>query len=241
MLEIKNLHLEVENKEILKGVSLNIEKNEIVAVMGPNGSGKTSLSYAIMGHPNYKITKGEILFNGKKINELDPSERAKLGIFLSFQYPVEISGVTVSNFLRAALKNAKNKIYSLIEYKKLLIKHMNLLNIDSSFKDRYLNEGFSGGEKKRFETLQMSILEPKLAVIDEVDSGLDIDSLNIVADNIKKIQKKNKMGILIITHYDRILEYIKPDKVLIFDKGKIIKIGDKKLVKEIESKGYKDL
>ena len=241
MLEIKNLHLEVENKEILKGVSLKIEKNEIVAVMGPNGSGKTSLSYAIMGHPNYKITKGEILFNGKKINELDPSERAKLGIFLSFQYPVEISGVTVSNFLRAALKNVKNKIYSLIEYKKLLIKHMNLLNIDSSFKDRYLNEGFSGGEKKRFETLQMSILEPKLAVIDEVDSGLDIDSLNIVADNIKKIQKKNKMGILIITHYDRILEYIKPDKVLIFDKGKIIKIGDKKLVKEIESKGYKDL
>ena len=241
MLEIKNLHLEVENKEILKGVSLKIEKNEIVAVMGPNGSGKTSLSYAIMGHPNYKITKGEILFNGKKINELDPSERAKLGIFLSFQYPVEISGVTVSNFLRAALKNVKNKIYSLIEYKKLLIKHMNLLNIDSSFKDRYLNEGFSGGEKKRFETLQMSILEPKLAVIDEVDSGLDIDSLNIVADNIKKIQKKNKMSILIITHYDRILEYIKPDKVLIFDKGKIIKIGDKKLVKEIESKGYKDL
>ena len=241
MLEIKNLHLEVDNKEVLKGVSLEIKKDEIIAIMGPNGSGKTSLSYAIMGHPNYKITKGEILFNGKKINELDPSERAKLGIFLSFQYPVEISGVTVSNFLRTALKNAKNKVYSLIEYKKLLLKHMKLLNIDSSFKDRYLNEGFSGGEKKRFETLQMSILEPSLAVIDEVDSGLDIDSLSIVADNIKKIQKKNKMSILIITHYERILEYIKPDKVLIFDNGKIKKVGNINLVKEVESKGYKNL
>ena len=241
MLEIKNLHLEVDNKEVLKGVSLEIKKDEIIAIMGPNGSGKTSLSYAIMGHPNYKITKGEILFNGKKINKLDPSERAKLGIFLSFQYPVEISGVTVSNFLRTALKNAKNKVYSLIEYKKLLLKHMKLLNIDSSFKDRYLNEGFSGGEKKRFETLQMSILEPSLAVIDEVDSGLDIDSLSIVADNIKKIQKKNKMSILIITHYERILEYIKPDKVLIFDNGKIKKIGNINLVKEVESKGYKNL
>jgi len=241
MLEIKNLHLSIDKKEILKGVSFKIENHETVAIMGPNGSGKTSLSYAIMGHPNYKITKGEILFNGKNINQLDPSERAKLGIFLSFQYPVEISGVTVSNFLRTALKNAKNKIYSLVEYKKLLLQHMKNLNIDISFKDRYLNEGFSGGEKKRFETLQMSILEPKLAVIDEVDSGLDIDSLNIVADNIKKIQKKNKMSILIITHYDRILEYIKPDKVIIFDKGKINKIGDKNLVKEIESKGYKNL
>ena len=241
MLEIKNLHLEVDNKEVLKGVSLEIKKDEIIAIMGPNGSGKTSLSYAIMGHPNYKITKGEILFNGKKINELDPSERAKLGIFLSFQYPVEISGVTVSNFLRTALKNAKNKVYSLIEYKKLLLKHMKLLNIDSSFKDRYLNEGFSGGEKKRFETLQMSILEPSLAVIDEVDSGLDIDSLSIVADNIKKIQKKNEMSILIITHYERILEYIKPDKVLIFDNGKIKKVGNINLVKEVESKGYKNL
>jgi len=241
MLEIKNLHLSIDKKEILKGVSFKIENNETVAIMGPNGSGKTSLSYAIMGHPNYKITKGEILFNGKNITQLDPSERAKLGIFLSFQYPVEISGVTVSNFLRTALKNAKNKIYSLVEYKKLLLQHMKNLNIDISFKDRYLNEGFSGGEKKRFETLQMSILEPKLAVIDEVDSGLDIDSLNIVADNIKKIQKKNKMSILIITHYDRILEYIKPDKVIIFDKGKINKIGDKNLVKEIESKGYKNL
>lgn len=241
MLEIKNLHIEVDNKEVLKGVSLKIKKDEIIAIMGPNGSGKTSLSYAIMGHPNYKITKGEILFNGKKINELDPSERAKLGIFLSFQNPVEISGVTVSNFLRTALKNAKNKVYSLIEYKKLLLKHMKLLNIDSSFKDRYLNEGFSGGEKKRFETLQMSILEPSLAVIDEVDSGLDIDSLSIVADNIKKIQKKNEMSILIITHYERILEYIKPDKVLIFDNGKIKKVGNINLVKEVESKGYKNL
>jgi len=241
MLEIKNLHIEVDNKEVLKGVSLKIKKDEIIAIMGPNGSGKTSLSYAIMGHPNYKITKGEILFNGKKINKLDPSERAKLGIFLSFQYPVEISGVTVSNFLRTALKNAKNKVYSLIEYKKLLLKHMKLLNIDSSFKDRYLNEGFSGGEKKRFETLQMSILEPSLAVIDEVDSGLDIDSLSIVADNIKKIQKKNEMSILIITHYERILEYIKPDKVLIFDNGKIKKVGNINLVKEVESKGYKNL
>ena len=241
MLEIKNLHIEVDNKEVLKGVSLKIKKDEIIAIMGPNGSGKTSLSYAIMGHPNYKITKGEILFNGKKINELDPSEGAKLGIFLSFQNPVEISGVTVSNFLRTALKNAKNKVYSLIEYKKLLLKHMKLLNIDSSFKDRYLNEGFSGGEKKRFETLQMSILEPSLAVIDEVDSGLDIDSLSIVADNIKKIQKKNEMSILIITHYERILEYIKPDKVLIFDNGKIKKVGNINLVKEVESKGYKNL
>ena len=241
MLEIKNLHIEVDNKEVLKGVSLKIKKDEIIAIMGPNGSGKTSLSYAIMGHPNYKITKGEILFNGKKINKLDPSERAKLGIFLSFQNPVEISGVTVSNFLRTALKNAKNKVYSLIEYKKLLLKHMKLLNIDSSFKDRYLNEGFSGGEKKRFETLQMSILEPSLAVIDEVDSGLDIDSLSIVADNIKKIQKKNEMSILIITHYERILEYIKPDKVLIFDNGKIKKVGNINLVKEVESKGYKNL
>ena len=240
-LEVKNLHVKIEDKEIVKGLNLKVDKGQVVALMGPNGSGKSTLAYALMGHPKYEITSGKILLNGKDVTKAKPDERAKKGLFLSFQYPHEISGVSVSNFLRIAL-NAKReasgeKPISVIDFYKFLQEKMKSLKIDKSFALRYLNEGFSGGEKKRMEILQMSVLEPKIGILDETDSGLDVDALKTVANGINDI-KGSKMGILLITHYQRILNYVTPDKVHIMMDGKIVKSDDKKLALKVEKKGY---
>ena len=213
MLEIKNLHVNVEGKEILKGASLVARDNEVTVLMGPNGSGKSTLANTLMGHPKYEITKGEMKFNNKILNELGPEERAKLGLFLSFQYPQEISGVSVRNFLRTAYNSVKGVKLSPLEFRKIIEEKMELLKMDKNIADRYLNEGFSGGEKKRSEILQLAVLEPKFAILDETDSGLDITNLKTVAEGVNKIKENLGIGILIITHYKRILGYIKPDKV----------------------------
>ena len=236
-LEVKDLKVKIEDKEILKGISLEVDKGQVVALMGPNGSGKSTLAYALMGHPRYEITSGKILLNGDDITKAKPDERARKGLFLSFQYPQEISGVSVSNFLRTAL-NAKNeKKISVMDFHKILQEKMKLLKIDKSFALRYLNEGFSGGEKKRMEILQMAVLQPKIGILDETDSGLDIDALRTVAEGINDL-KGHELGILLITHYQRILNYITPDKVHIVMDGKIVKSGGKELALEVEEKGY---
>ena len=234
---IKNLVVSVDGKEIIKKLNLEIKDNEIVALMGPNGSGKSSLANAIMGNPKYKIENGEIYYNDKNILNLKVHERARLGLFLSFQYPAEVPGLSVSNFLRTAYNSLNNKKISVIEFKKLLEEKMNLLKIDKSFMQRYLNEGFSGGEKKRMEILQLAVLNPELAILDETDSGLDISSLKVVANGINKLKNKNN-SILLITHYNRILQYIKPDRVCIMVNGKIVKEGKAELADEIEKHGY---
>lgn len=239
MLEIKQLQASIEGQKILKGVSLNVNKGETVALMGPNGSGKSTLANVLMGNPDFTVDGGEIFFKGEKINDLSPDERAKKGIFLSFQYPAEISGVTVSNFLRTAYNNRFGKNISVLEFRKLLKEKMELLKMPSDFADRYLNDGFSGGEKKRAEILQLSILQPELAILDETDSGLDIDALRIVANGVNLLKKQNqKMSVLLITHYQRILEYIKPDRVYIMIKGKIVQEGKADLVHKLEKQGY---
>ena len=242
-LVIKNLHVVVEGNEILKGVDLTIKQGEINALMGPNGSGKSTLAYVIMGHPDYEVTEGEIWFKGENILELDPDERSHLGIFLAFQYPVSVPGVTVANFLRTAI-NARRKAddpddkgISIPEFRKMLMEKMRLLQMDSSFAGRYLNEGFSGGEKKRAEILQLAALEPEIAVLDETDSGLDIDALRIVADGVSALHGPN-MGVLVITHYQRILNYIKPDHVHIMMAGRIIESGGPELAVQLEERGY---
>src|SRR5512137_284846 len=215
-LEIKNLHVSIEDKEILKGLSLTIKTGEIHAIMGPNGTGKSTLAYTLMGHPSYTVTKGEVLFKGQNILELEPDERSRLGIFLAFQYPVAIPGVTVANFLRTALNarrraaNKEDKGIPLPEFRKLLTEKMQMLKMDPAFAGRYLNDGFSGGEKKRAEILQMAILKPQIAVLDETDSGLDIDALRIVSEGVNALRGSD-VGVLVITHYQRILNYIKPD------------------------------
>ncbi|MBR9707103.1 MAG: Fe-S cluster assembly ATPase SufC [Candidatus Diapherotrites archaeon] len=239
-LEIKNLHVSVEGKEILKGVNLTLEKGKVHALMGLNGAGKSCLANALMGNPTYKIDKGTILLDGKDITKLKVNERAKLGLFMSFQYPSEITGVTLSNFLRTALNSLKTEKISVIEFHTLLKEKMKELEIDPSFARRYLNEGFSGGEKKRAEILQMSILQPQYAILDECDSGLDVDSIRIVGEGVNKM-KGPDLGILIITHYYRILNYITPDKVSILSDGKIIKTGGKELAEEIEKNGFDKL
>lgn len=236
-LVIKDLHVSVEGKQILNGVDLTVRKGEVCALMGPNGAGKSTLGYAIMGHPRYTIEKGEVLWKGQDVLKMEADERAKLGIFLSFQYPQEIPGVSVSNFLRTAYNAVKKTTISPVEFVKLLREKMALLKVDQSFSRRYLNEGFSGGEKKRTEILQMAILQPEMAILDETDSGLDITSLQIVGDGVNAI-KSNNMGILIITHYQRILNYIKPDSVHIMIKGKIVKSGGFELVDRLEKEGY---
>ena len=237
ILEIKNLRVEIENKEILKGVNLILELGKINVLMGPNGSGKSTLANVIMGHPSYKITEGSILFNNEDITNLNATERAKKGLFLSFQYPQEISGVTISNFLRTALNARNENKINVMDFHELLKEKLKLLSMDESFAERYLNEGFSGGEKKKSEILQMSILNPKLAILDETDSGLDIDALKIISEGINTIMNENKC-ILIITHYKRILEHIKPNKVFIMKDGKIIKTGNHEIVDRLESEGY---
>ena len=237
MLEIKNLYVEIDGKEILKGLNLKVERGKVHALMGPNGSGKSTLANVIMGNPKYKVTKGKILFEGEDITNMDVNERSKKGIFLSFQYPVEVSGVTVFNFLKTALNNHLEEKISFMDFKKLIDEKLKMLNMDEKFSERYLNEGFSGGEKKKNEMLQLAILNPKFAILDETDSGLDIDALKSVANGVNAVMTKDK-SILIITHYKRILEFIKPDKLSIVIDGKIALEGDKNLVDELEEKGY---
>lgn len=241
-LEIKNLHAKIGNKPILKGITLTIKSGEIHAVMGPNGSGKSTLVNILMGHPKYTITKGSVKFNGKNLLELESHERANLGLFLGFQHPLEIPGVSLGNFLRLA-KNSTLKSRKLTEippadFLKTLKTTASSLKMDETFVSRSVNEGFSGGERKRAEIVQMSVLEPKIALLDEIDSGLDIDALKVVAAGIKTFFKKNNPGILLVTHYQRLLNYITPDHVHIISDGKIIRSGDKKLAVELEKKGY---
>ena len=241
MLTIENLHAEVEGRTILNGIDLNLKAGEVHAIMGPNGSGKSTLSSVIAGNEDYDVTQGKILFKGKDLSGLDPEERAHLGIFLSFQYPVEIPGVTVTNFIKTAI-NANRKAQGLSdlgasELLKKIREKSTLLDIDSKFLSRSLNEGFSGGEKKRNEIFQMAMLEPTLAILDETDSGLDIDALKIVANGVNKFKAKEN-AVVVITHYQRLLEYIVPDFVHVLFGGKIVKSGTKELAHELEEKGY---
>ena len=242
-LEIKNLHVSIEGKEILKGLDLTIEQGKVHAVMGPNGTGKSTLAYTLMGHPSYEVTEGEVFFKGQNILELDPDERSRLGLFLAFQYPVAIPGVTVANFLRTALnarrraENPEDKGIPIPEFRKMLKEKMAMLKVDQSFAGRYLNDGFSGGEKKRAEILQMATLQPEIAILDETDSGLDIDALRIVSDGVNSLLSKD-LGVLVITHYQRLLNYIKPDFVHILLDGRIVESGDAELALHLEEKGY---
>lgn len=236
---IRDLHVTVGEKEILKGVNLTIQPGEKHALMGPNGSGKSTLSNALMGHPNYTITQGEVIFQGENLLELSPDERARKGLFLAFQYPMVIPGVKVFQFLRNMLNARRGEKITVREFRTLLKEKMSLLNMKEEFVKRYLNEGFSGGEKKRHEILQMALLEPSLALLDETDSGLDIDALRIVCEGINAVAADNPaMGQLIITHYQRMLNYIEPDYVHILFEGKIVKSGGKELALELEAQGY---
>jgi Fe-S cluster assembly ATP-binding protein len=238
-LEIRDLHVEVEGEEILNGIDLDIAKGEIVAMMGPNGSGKSTLAKVLMGHPAYEVTEGEARFKGENVLELEPDERAQLGLFLAFQYPKEITGVTVSNLLRTA-KNARldeDEEVDPVEFQEELTEKMELLDIDPEFANRYVNEGFSGGEKKRMEVLQMAVLAPEIALIDEVDSGLDIDALQVVAKGINELTDDD-MGTLLITHYQRILDYVEPDRVAIVLDGEIAETGGPELAERLEDEGY---
>src|SRR3990167_11500597 len=242
MLSIKNLHASIGDKEILKGINLEVKAGEIHAIMGPNGAGKSTLSAIIAGNENYEVTEGEILLEGEDISELAQEERAHKGIFLSFQYPVEIPGVSVTNFMKTAI-NESRKANGLAdmpanEMLKLIREKSELLEIDRKFLSRSLNEGFSGGEKKRNEIFQMAMLEPKLAILDETDSGLDIDALRIVANGVNKLKSENN-AIIVITHYQRLLDYIVPDFVHVLYNGKIVKSGPKELALELEEKGYR--
>ena len=242
-LEITNLHVSIDGKEILKGVDLVVKQGEVHAIMGPNGTGKSTLAYTLMGHPSYQVTKGSVLFQGKNILELEVDERARLGIFLAFQYPVAIPGVTVANFLRTALnarrreKNHEDKGMPVPEFRKLLIEKMNLLKMDHAFAGRYLNEGFSGGEKKRAEILQLATLKPEIAILDETDSGLDIDAMRVVADGVNALTGPD-LGVLVITHYQRLLNYIKPHFVHVMIGGRLVESGGPDLALSLEEHGY---
>jgi Fe-S cluster assembly ATP-binding protein len=236
-LEIRNLHVAVEGKGILKGLDLTVPVGEIHAIMGPNGSGKSTLASAVMGHPKYEVTGGEILWNGENLTEMEPDERAKRGLFLAFQYPQEIYGVSVMNFLRLAMTERFGKTPSLKEFNADLSKWIKLLDIKPEFTKRFLNEGFSGGEKKRNEVLQLGMLKPEMAIMDETDSGLDIDALKIVARGVNELRGEG-FGALVITHYQRLLNYIVPDVVHILVDGKIVKSGDKDLAIHLEQEGY---
>jgi Fe-S cluster assembly ATP-binding protein len=242
-LDIRNLHVSVEGREILKGVNLLIRKGEVHALMGPNGTGKSTLAYTLMGHPNYEVTEGEVWFKGQNILELEADERAHLGLFLAFQYPVAIPGVSVANFLRSAINakrraiNPEDKGIPVPEFRRMLKETMELLKMDITFASRYLNEGFSGGEKKRAEVLQMAVLRPEIAIMDETDSGLDIDALRVVSEGVNTLRGPD-LGVLVITHYQRILNYIKPDYVHIMMDGRIVESGGAELALHLEEHGY---
>jgi Fe-S cluster assembly ATP-binding protein len=242
-LQIIDLHVSVNNREILKGVNLTVRQGEVHALMGPNGTGKSTLAYTLMGHPNYEVTQGEVWFKGQNILELEADQRAHLGLFLAFQYPVAIPGVSVANFLRAAInarrkaENPEDKGVPIPEFRKQLKQVMDTLKMDHSFAARYLNDGFSGGEKKRAEVLQMAVLRPEIAIMDETDSGLDIDALRIVAEGVNTLRGPD-LGVLLITHYQRILNYIKPDFVHIMLDGRIVESGGPDLALHLEEHGY---
>jgi Fe-S cluster assembly ATP-binding protein len=236
-LEIKDLHVRTEEREILRGLDLTVRKGETHALMGPNGSGKSTLANTIMGNPVYEVTQGRILLDGEDLTEADPDERARAGLFMAFQYPATIPGVSVANFLRMAVNAKREEPIKVKEFGKLLGESMDMLRIDRAFTSRYLNEGFSGGEKKRAEILQLAMLEPAIAVLDETDSGLDIDALRIVSDGVNALRGP-EMGTLIITHYTRILEYVRPDFVHIMLDGRIVREGGAELADELEGKGY---
>jgi Fe-S cluster assembly ATP-binding protein len=242
-LEIKDLHVSIDGKEILKGVTLTVKQGEIHAIMGPNGTGKSTLAYTLMGHPSYQVTKGEVHFKGQNLLDLEPDERSRLGIFLAFQYPISISGVTVANFLRTAINsrrravNKEDKGIPIPEFRKLLKERMEMLKMDQAFAGRYLNEGFSGGEKKRAEILQMATLRPEIAILDETDSGLDIDALRVVSEGVNTLTGPD-LGVLVITHYQRLLNYIKPHFVHVMMGGRIVESGDADLALSLEEHGY---
>src|SRR3954449_791278 len=241
-LEIRNLHVRAADKDILKGLDLTASKGEIHALMGPNGSGKSTLANVIMGHPGLEVTEGQILFKGEDITEADPDERARLGLFMAFQYPVAIPGVTITKYLRMVMnahraEHGEEEI-SLKDFRRTVEEAMALTNVPKEFASRYLNEGFSGGEKKRLEILQLALQQPEIAVLDETDSGLDIDALNVVAHGVNTVAKQSEMGVLIITHYQRILHLVEPSRVSILFDGRIVKEGGPELVEQLEREGY---
>lgn len=242
-LDIRNLHVSIQGKEILKGFSLVIRQGEVHAIMGPNGTGKSTLAYTLLGHPNYEVTSGEVWFKGQNILELEPDERSRMGLFLAFQYPVAIPGVTVANFLRTAINsrrravNPEDKGVPIPEFRKMMKQKMEMLKVDPNFAGRYLNDGFSGGEKKRAEILQMAILQPEIAILDETDSGLDIDALRIVSEGVNAL-RGGDLGVLLITHYQRILNYITPDWVHVMLDGRIVESGTADLALHLEEHGY---
>lgn len=243
-LMIKDLHVNIDEKPILNGVDLKIPQGEVHAIMGPNGTGKSTLANTLMGHPAYTVTKGEVLFKGKNILGLRTDERSRLGLFLAFQYPISIPGVTVANFLRTAVnsrrkaENPEDKGIAIPEFRKILKEKMEMLKVDSSFAGRYLNEGFSGGEKKRAEVLQMAVLQPEIAILDETDSGLDIDALKIVSEGVNILKDQLNLGVLVITHYQRMLNYIKPDVVHVMMGGRVVESGGPELALSLEEHGY---
>jgi Fe-S cluster assembly ATP-binding protein len=237
VLQVEDLVVEVEGKRIVNGLSLSVPSGEVHAIMGPNGSGKSTLANALMGHPKYDVTDGRVYLKGEDITDLPPNERAQKGLFLAMQYPTSVPGVTMTNFLRAALKGVRGQDIPVREFRQKLLDAMALLKMDESFVRRYLNEGFSGGEKKRAEVLQMSLLQPVMAVMDETDSGLDIDALRTVAEGINALRNPD-MGVLLITHYQRMLNYIVPDQVHVLYRGRIVRSGGKELAEELEARGY---
>ncbi len=245
VLTIQNLHVAIDGKEIIRGVDLTIRQGEIHALMGPNGSGKSTLSYALMGHPRYEVTEGSVTLDGRDLLAMEADERAKAGLFLAFQYPTSIPGVSVANFLRHAVTNVRNPdrkegedLIPMRDFRKELREQMDDLGVDQEFARRYLNEGFSGGEKKRAEILQMAMLRPAFAVLDETDSGLDIDAVRIVSEGVNRVAARHGTGVLVITHYERILTYIKPQFIHILFGGRIVENGGPELVKQLESQGY---
>jgi Fe-S cluster assembly ATP-binding protein len=237
MIKIENLHVEVDGNEIVKGLDLEVGQGEIHAIMGPNGSGKSTLANVLMGHPRYEVTEGSVTYEGEDVLELEPDERAKMGMFLAFQYPSEVPGVSVANFLRTAVNSVREQELSPMEMYKLLQEKMAVMRMDPKFAERYLNEGFSGGEKKRNEILQMLMLEPRLAILDETDSGLDIDALQVVARGVNEMRGPGFSAVL-ITHYQRILRYIEPDRVHVMLDGRLVTSGGKELAEDLEEKGY---
>lgn len=239
MLEIKNLHIKTADKEIVKGLDLKIGENQIHAIMGPNGSGKSTLASTLMGHPGYEVTSGEVTFLDENLLELEADERASKGLFLSFQYPSEVEGVNISSYLRMIYNKSHGEKVSPVKFREILKSKMEILDIKEDFINRYLNDGFSGGEKKRMEMLQMLVLEPKLAILDETDSGLDVDALKVVSKAVNYLVENKRMSVIVITHYTRILNYIKPQFVHVLKDGKIIREGTEELAHEIESQGYK--